>query len=269
MDISKIKKDLDETLNNLFLDDTDLVNIKAIEKINSALFLIETQEGHIKYLKQYKSGFIILALLSFVMVPLLIFFFQHTNRLINRKIEYSIYNINEKRIVIKQREVKHPITSKQSQFLAFKIKSLNPRIDSHQIANLIVSTSNIHKVDPFLVGSLIYYESNFNTQAVSSAKAMGLMQLLHSTANYVSLDEKISKQDLHIPERNLKLGIAYLQYLSKLFNKDLDKMLMAYNWGPNHLNNALKNKKAVPIAIKNYARNITALKNKWTKEFNG
>jgi soluble lytic murein transglycosylase len=57
-------------------------------------------------------------------------------------------------------------------------------------------------------------ESSFAPDAVSHANAHGLMQLLPSTARYVS-KQKVSKRQLYKPATNIRLGTDYLEYLKK------------------------------------------------------
>lgn len=97
---------------------------------------------------------------------------------------------------------------------------------------------------PELVASLINKESSFNKDAVSSAGAIGLMQILPSTALYISemlKEENIFKiEDLYIPEVNIKYGCYYLKYLKNKFN-DEKTFLAAYNAGETIVFNWLKN----------------------------
>ncbi len=88
-------------------------------------------------------------------------------------------------------------------------------------------------IDPFLITALIREESYFNENARSSSNAMGLMQLMPATANYMisKLNMDIpSSSDLTEPRLNLYLGCHYLQYLSEKFDNDL-YVIAAYNGG--------------------------------------
>ncbi len=89
------------------------------------------------------------------------------------------------------------------------------------------------KLDPYLITSLIREESYFNEHAKSSSNAIGLMQLIPSTANYItsklSMDIN-SLADLENPRVNLYIGCNYLKYLKDKFNNDL-YVIAAYNGG--------------------------------------
>jgi soluble lytic murein transglycosylase len=90
-------------------------------------------------------------------------------------------------------------------------------------------------VNPYLVLALIRQESSFNPLAISPAKAVGLMQLLPSTANEMAANlgmGSVSLVDLTDPKTNITLGTAYLATLKQQFNGDPVLMVAAYNAGP-------------------------------------
>ena len=93
-------------------------------------------------------------------------------------------------------------------------------------------------LDPFLVQGLMREESYFNELAISSSNALGLMQLLPSTAREVAGWEKMgfTPHDLFTPGVNVRLGSRYLKHLHELFaaNSKTQGMLAvgAYNGGP-------------------------------------
>ena len=87
-----------------------------------------------------------------------------------------------------------------------------------------------YNVDKSLVYAIVKAESNFDQNAMSNKGAVGLMQIMPSTATFVS--QKIGKQtfDLTDAKDNLTLGIAYLSYLDKKFD-DVKHIICAYNAG--------------------------------------
>ncbi len=98
-----------------------------------------------------------------------------------------------------------------------------------------------YNLSPTLIASVINAESKYDANAVSSAGAMGLMQLLPSTAFWIADKEKIeinSKEDLFNPDLNIQLGCAYLKYLYSEF-EDESAVLGAYNAGLNYVKNWL------------------------------
>ena len=89
-------------------------------------------------------------------------------------------------------------------------------------------------LDPYLVLALIRQESLFDTHAVSPANALGLMQLIPSTAARLAKQLGIPQptpEKLFDPELNLTLGTFYLQELLRLYANDPVKALAAYNAG--------------------------------------
>ena len=87
-------------------------------------------------------------------------------------------------------------------------------------------------LEPSLVYAVIKAESNFREEAVSRAGAVGLMQLMPSTAEFVCRMEEISfaADRLKEGEYNVRLGCAYLSYLLRRFSAT-DTALCAYNAG--------------------------------------
>ena len=96
-------------------------------------------------------------------------------------------------------------------------------------------------VDYDMVKAVIQTESSWNHKAVSTSGAIGLMQILPSTAK----DEfNTPEQDLYDPYVNVTVGIKYLSHLNQHFD-DIDAMLTAYSHGPTitrkYSNNYIKN----------------------------
>lgn len=92
------------------------------------------------------------------------------------------------------------------------------------------------RVDKSLVYAHTLQESRFQTDAVSSAGARGLMQLLPGTANLLASasGEQLSPSDLWVPAVNMEYGQRYLEKLSAMSATDglLAKVIAAYNAGP-------------------------------------
>jgi hypothetical protein len=93
------------------------------------------------------------------------------------------------------------------------------------VNELVASIARRHEVEPSLVDSVIRVESNYNPNAVSSAGAMGLMQLIPSTARRFGVNNTFH------PEQNIEGGVRYLKYLMQLYNGDERLALAAYNAG--------------------------------------
>lgn len=90
------------------------------------------------------------------------------------------------------------------------------------------------ELDPFLILALIRQESLFDAQARSPAFALGLMQLLPTTAARVAKQvglEPPSNEKLFEPEVNLTLGAQYLKDLLRRYSNNWYKAIAAYNAG--------------------------------------
>jgi len=81
-------------------------------------------------------------------------------------------------------------------------------------------------LDPFLVAALVEVESGNRPQAVSSRGAVGLMQVLPSTAQLMGVEDHGRAQE------NLRAGCRYLRWLMEDFGDDWELVLAAYNAGP-------------------------------------
>lgn len=102
---------------------------------------------------------------------------------------------------------------------------------------LILAEARERRVDPYLVAGLIRRESAFNPTVVSSAGAIGLMQIMPETgrglARGAGMQRRYDPEILKEPEINVHLGIRYLEELLGRFDGDVPLVLAAYNAGPN------------------------------------
>ena len=99
---------------------------------------------------------------------------------------------------------------------------------AHLEADLLTLSAR-HGVAPDLVRAVIAAESAGNPGAVSSAGAIGLMQLMPATAASLGVDP-------WRPVENLAGGIAYLSSLLRAYGGNARLALIAYNAGPQHAN---------------------------------
>lgn len=107
--------------------------------------------------------------------------------------------------------------------------------------NLIISASLNYSVEPEIIASVINAESSFNENATSSKGAIGLMQVMPTTAKELAKELKLSTENFYDPEINITLGTFYLSKLFSYFN-DLNLVICAYNAGPNKVKAWLNDK---------------------------
>jgi soluble lytic murein transglycosylase-like protein len=84
-------------------------------------------------------------------------------------------------------------------------------------------------IDPELAFRLVRLESEFNPRAKSHVGAIGLTQLMPSTATQYK--KGVTVDDLYDRDTNLRIGFKYLRHLMKLYKNDVEVALVAYNRG--------------------------------------
>jgi soluble lytic murein transglycosylase len=90
-------------------------------------------------------------------------------------------------------------------------------------------------INPLLVLSVIRQESKFDPASRSTAGALGLMQVLPSTANFIAPKLEISNYDLRHPPDNIKLGTWYLADMHNIHNNNSLLAVSSYNAGPGNV----------------------------------
>jgi soluble lytic murein transglycosylase-like protein len=98
-------------------------------------------------------------------------------------------------------------------------------IDRDGVEKLVREAAERHQVDPALVRAVIETESNWNPSAISRKGALGLMQLIPTTA------QRFGANDAFSPKQNVEAGVSYLKTLLERYNGNLDLALAAYNAG--------------------------------------
>ena len=100
-----------------------------------------------------------------------------------------------------------------------------------------------YELDAFLVAAVIYAESSGNANAVSPKGAVGLMQIMPTTGQWVAdkMDmQEYEESSLTDPSVNMRLGCWYLAYLFDKYDANLTHALAAYNAGPGNVDKWLK-----------------------------
>ena len=97
----------------------------------------------------------------------------------------------------------------------------------NRYSGLIGTTASQYRLIPELLHAVIRTESGYDPSAVSSAGAIGLMQLMPGTA------ARYKVGDIWDPVENVRGGAAYLRDLLDMFDQDLRLALAGYNAGEN------------------------------------
>lgn len=98
-------------------------------------------------------------------------------------------------------------------------------IDRDGAEKLVREAAERHQVDPALVRAVIETESNWNSSAISRKGAVGLMQLMPTTA------QRFGASEYYNPQQNVDAGVKYLKTLLERYDGNLDLALAAYNAG--------------------------------------
>lgn len=101
----------------------------------------------------------------------------------------------------------------------------NPQQGPDVFDSLIDEAARAYNMPSELIKAVIRAESGFDPHAVSVAGAMGLMQLMPATAEFLNCADPFD------PRENIMAGTQYLRILSDRYNGDLNLILGAYNAG--------------------------------------
>ena len=94
------------------------------------------------------------------------------------------------------------------------------------LSKLVHEAANKYQVDPKLVSAVAEVESGGDQAAESAAGAVGVMQLMPSTAAALGVNPYDKQQ-------NIEGGAKYLRQMLDSFGGDVRKAVAAYNAGPN------------------------------------
>jgi len=147
-------------------------------------------------------------------------------------------------------EVNQYLNSEEGRETASFLRS-NRSFSPQDVDAAIEQAAARHNVDPNLVRSVIKVESNFNPNAVSRKGAMGLMQLMPSTARSLHVKNPFD------PEQNVDAGVRHLKHLLESYGGNVKLSLAAYNAG----SGAVARSSGIPhySETQNYVRRITDL----------
>lgn len=124
--------------------------------------------------------------------------------------------------------------------------------NKQKYSDIIAKAASDHHVDEKLLHAVIQAESAYHAQAVSSAGAVGLMQLMPDTA------KRYGVRDRTDPVQNVYGGTRYLKDLLAMFNSNLTLAIAAYNAGEGAVK---KYNNSIPPypETRNYVKQVLAL----------
>lgn len=98
--------------------------------------------------------------------------------------------------------------------------------NSSNVQRMLYIAAQKHGVDPSLVDAVAKAESNYQQECVSSAGAVGVMQLMPETANMLGVN------NIYDVRENINGGVKYLKQMLDMFHGDTALAVAAYNAGP-------------------------------------
>lgn len=128
-------------------------------------------------------------------------------------------------------------------------------VNKKKFADLIAEAANRHQVDVRLLHAVIQAESAYDARAISSAGAVGLMQLMPDTARRYGVSNR------NDPVQNIDGGTHYLKDLLRMFNSNLNLAVAAYNAGEGAV---MRYNNSIPPypETQNYVRTVMSLYNR-------
>jgi soluble lytic murein transglycosylase-like protein len=134
-------------------------------------------------------------------------------------------------------------------FLGRKHEAMS--LDRDGAEALVKEAAERHRMNPDLIRAVIQTESGWNAGAVSRKGAVGLMQLIPTTA------QRFGVKDMFSPKQNVDAGVRYLKTLLERYNGNLELALAAYNAGEGAVDRA----RGVPSfrETRNYVQRVQSL----------
>ena len=112
-------------------------------------------------------------------------------------------------------------------------KMIVSRTYTKPYSEFVEKYAKTYQIDALLIYAMMKNESNFEETAKSHKNAIGLMQILESTAEEVAEKNQIEYESLSDPEINIQIGILYFAELLEENNNCIELALASYNAGKN------------------------------------
>jgi soluble lytic murein transglycosylase len=130
-------------------------------------------------------------------------------------------------------------------------------------ASIVRGHATRYRLQAALLAAVIYQESRFRPDARSSSGAVGLMQLLPSTAQGIAIrtgGTAFTVHDLYVPEINVRYGSWYLRHLLDKYGNER-MALAAYNAGQDNVDRWLREGAGIPYPeTRAYVKRVEELK---------
>ncbi|MFX3646456.1 MAG: lytic transglycosylase domain-containing protein [Paenibacillus sp.] len=120
-----------------------------------------------------------------------------------------------------------PMTDMLEQYVELHHEKTVSRAKLLKYVKWVVQYTKDTDIDPVWILAMMWQESRMLEESVSSHGAIGLLQILPSTAKSFG----VKQQELHQPETNIRTSIIYLRYLMDKYDGNLRTATIAYNQG--------------------------------------
>lgn len=232
------------------------------KKINVKAILLNTY-------KVLKDTFLIAGVLGLGYGLYLGYELVHKNREQLQTVEKSITELGTGISIDNQRKAK---IQKATEMIMSRNKKLKYEVAMNYAEYFVDEADKYPNVDFVLLVSIASQESAFNDKAVSPTGALGIMQMLPSTAmdmcEYLrmSYDEKM----MYDAKYNIRLGTRYVHKLMTIFDNE-EYAIAGYNGGPGGgskyklFKNGLANSDGVSVETMNYVPAVLGFKKQFSK----
>lgn len=133
---------------------------------------------------------------------------------------------------------------------------LPPAFERDQIRDLLIDAAHRYGWDPYLIMAQAWQESYWSQNEISWTGAIGVMQVMPDTADYVNGALDHGSLDVRETEGNVHLGVAYLRHMQQTMGST-KRALAAYYSGPGNVKGRLKGYQRA------YVRSVLALRERF------